>query len=68
MTTTPPASGPQTEPLLPQRAVLVLLSASFMGLVVGGLTYFSTGNVAGAVLAGLTCTGVSTLALHQLIG
>ncbi|WP_217547799.1 hypothetical protein [Streptomyces sp. GbtcB6] len=68
MTTSPPAPGPQNEPLLTQRAVLVLLTAGFMGLVVGGLTYLSTSDVASAVLAGLACTGASTIALHQLIG
>ncbi|MFI0156708.1 hypothetical protein [Streptomyces lydicus] len=62
------AAPRRTEPLLTQRAVLVLLTAAFFGLVVGGLTYFSAGDVASAVLAGLACTGASTLGLHQLIG
>ncbi|MGW7207103.1 hypothetical protein [Streptomyces sp. NPDC054837] len=51
-----------------QRAVLVLLTAAFLGLVVGGLTYLSTRDVASAALAGLACAGASTLGLHQLIG
>ncbi|MER6128634.1 hypothetical protein ABT173_39955 [Streptomyces sp. NPDC001795] len=71
MSTSPPGSpapSPETEPLLTQRAVLVLLTAAFIGVAVGVLTYFSSGNAAGAVLAGLTGAGASTLGLHKLIG
>ncbi|MFJ2241809.1 hypothetical protein [Streptomyces sp. NPDC087859] len=64
----PSTSGPRSEPLLTQRAVLVLLTAAFFGFVVGGLTYLSTRDVASAALAGLACAGASTLGLHQLIG
>ncbi|AQU67729.1 hypothetical protein BBN63_17265 [Streptomyces niveus] len=60
-----PGSG--REPLLPQRSVLVLLAAAFIGVIVGVLTFFSAGSVAGALLAGLTGSGASTLGLHILI-
>ncbi|MDQ0935061.1 shikimate kinase [Streptomyces turgidiscabies] len=69
--TTPPPPGPPSPPdapLLSQRAVVVLLTAAFIGAVFGVLTFFSTGNAAGALLAGLTGTGASTLGLHKIIG
>ncbi len=62
----PPSSEPAK--LLTQRAVLVLFSAAFVGVIVGVLTFFSAGNVAGAVLAGLTGCGAATLGLHSLMG
>ncbi|MEK8141739.1 hypothetical protein NKH18_01205 [Streptomyces sp. M10(2022)] len=55
MTALPP--GPPNEPLLSQRAVLVLLTAFFMGFVIGGLTYLSTHDVAAAALAGVAGAG-----------
>lgn len=70
MTTTPPSPpvpDPDTEPLLSQRATLVFLAAAFIGATVGILTYLSATNVAGALLAGLTGFGTSTLGLHKLI-
>ncbi|WP_037628739.1 hypothetical protein [Streptomyces aureus] len=64
----PPPHNPDAEPLLTQRTVLVLLTASFIGTIIGVLVFFSSGNSAGALLAGLTGFGTSTLGLHQLIG
>ncbi|MER6635335.1 hypothetical protein ACFCXC_01475 [Streptomyces microflavus] len=65
---TPPATpSPDAQPLLSQRAVLVLLAAAFIGSAVGVLTFLSAGNIAGALLAGLTGAGASTLGLHKLI-
>jgi hypothetical protein len=67
----PPASNsPESNPrpLLPQRTVLVLLAAAFVGVIVGVLTFLSAGNVAASLLAGLTGFGASTLGLHTLIG
>ncbi|MFI9213899.1 hypothetical protein ACIGW7_37915 [Streptomyces sp. NPDC053253] len=46
----------------------MLVGAGLIGLVVGGLTYLSTGNTAGAVLAGMTAGGVSAPVLHKLVG
>ncbi|MBE4739813.1 hypothetical protein [Streptomyces caniscabiei] len=66
--TAPDSSSPEVEPLLSQRAVVVFLAAAFVGAVVGVLTYFSAGQVAAALLAGLTGFGTSTLGLHKLIG
>ncbi|MFD0435567.1 hypothetical protein [Streptomyces chartreusis] len=71
MTTTPssPPPAPDAEPtLLSQRALLVFLAAAFIGVIVGGLTFFSTGNTAGSLLAGLMGAGASTLGLNKLIG
>ncbi|MFE7129708.1 hypothetical protein ACFVIM_02500 [Streptomyces sp. NPDC057638] len=75
MTTPTPTGGgdphprPGTEPeLLTQRAAVVLLAATVIGAVSGVLTYLSTGDTAGALLAGLTCLGVSALALNRIIG
>ncbi|MFF4249504.1 hypothetical protein ACFYY2_34320 [Streptomyces sp. NPDC001822] len=39
-----------------------------IGGVVAALTYLSAGNAAAAALAGLASAGVSTPALHTLIG
>ncbi|MGJ5831959.1 hypothetical protein [Streptomyces ossamyceticus] len=64
----PRPSSPDTEPLLSQRTALVLLIAAFIGTVVGVLALFSAGNVAGALLAGVTGFGTSTVGLHKLIG
>jgi hypothetical protein len=41
--------GPGTEPLLSQRAVLVLLTAAFLGTIVGVLTFLSMANGADAL-------------------
>jgi hypothetical protein len=46
----------------------VLVTAAFLGAVVGMLALFSTGNPAGAVLAGVSAAGASILGLHALIG
>ncbi|MBT2491312.1 hypothetical protein J7E96_22870 [Streptomyces sp. ISL-96] len=46
----------------------MLLTAAFIGTTVGVLTFFSAVNAAGALLAGLTGFGVSTLGLHKLMG
>jgi hypothetical protein len=69
MTTLPPSpSGSGMDPLLSQRALLVLLTAAFLGTVIGVLTFFSEGSVAGAVVTGLFAAAGSTLGLHALIG
>ncbi|MFF1265266.1 hypothetical protein ACFVZE_05445 [Streptomyces anulatus] len=55
-------------PLLTSRSALILVAAVLLGGIVGVLTYFSTGNTAAAVLAGLAGAGASTPVLHALIG
>ncbi|MFE7585930.1 hypothetical protein ACFU5Y_30665 [Streptomyces gardneri] len=42
--------------------------ATVVGAIAGVLTYRSTGNMAGAVLAGLGAAGLSVPVLHNLIG
>ncbi|ROQ26076.1 hypothetical protein EDD98_5668 [Streptomyces sp. PanSC19] len=54
--------------LLTEHAFLVLVGAGLIALVVGGLTYLSTGNTAGAVLASMTAGGVSAPVLHKIVG
>lgn len=67
--TPPPVPGPEDpKPFLSVRTVIVLLTAAFIGAIAGVLTYFSTGNTAGAVLAGLIGVGASVPALNSLIG
>jgi hypothetical protein len=62
-----PPSQPDTVPFLTVHTTLVLLSAAFIGSVVGGLAYLSGGPVAGAILAGLTGFGASVPVLRILI-
>lgn len=64
----PPQAQSEPDPLLTLRTTVILLTAAFIGLVVGGLTFLSTRSTAGAVLAGLTGFGVSVPVLHKLIG
>ncbi|MFJ6105508.1 hypothetical protein ACIQHY_31470 [Streptomyces sp. NPDC092359] len=63
---TPDPEAPR--PLLTAHAAIVLLVATVVGAIAGVLTYRSTGNMAGAVLAGLGATGLSVPVLHNLIG
>ncbi|MGW6890388.1 hypothetical protein ACWGKK_36530 [Streptomyces chartreusis] len=49
------------------HTAVVLLSAAFIGIVVGGLSFLSGGPAAAAVLAGLTAFGVSVPVLRSLI-
>ncbi|MCM2388688.1 hypothetical protein [Streptomyces albipurpureus] len=54
-------------PFLTARTVLILLTSVFFGTVFGTITFWSTGTVPSAVLAGLTATGVSVPVLRTLI-
>ncbi|MGW0612004.1 hypothetical protein [Streptomyces sp. NPDC002788] len=65
MPTPPPPQDP--EPFMTMHTALVLLSAAFIGLIVGGLSFFSGGPAAAAVLAGLTAFGISVPVLRSLI-
>ncbi|AQU65518.1 hypothetical protein ACFTTN_33670 [Streptomyces niveus] len=72
MTTAPtpptvPGSG-DPKPFLPVRTAIVLQTAAFVGVIAGALTYLSTGDTAGAILAGLVGLGASVPALNGLIG
>ena len=60
-------SSPDERPLLSQRTALVFLMAAFIGTGVGVLTFLSATSPAGAMLAGASGFGASTLALHKLI-
>ncbi|MFC8826537.1 hypothetical protein ACFT9I_14485 [Streptomyces sp. NPDC057137] len=68
MTASDPNPGPEPGPLLSAHAALVLVTAAFIGTIVGTLTYFSTHDTPAALLAGLTASGAGTLALDRLIG
>ncbi|MET7356785.1 MULTISPECIES: hypothetical protein [Streptomyces] len=61
----PTPQGP--EPFMTMHTAIVLLSAAFIGLIAGGLTFLSTEAVPGALLAGLSAFGVSVPVLRQLI-
>ncbi|WP_407838049.1 hypothetical protein ACE1OC_19360 [Streptomyces sp. DSM 116496] len=63
----PAPPSPEPGPFLTVHTALVLMMATFIGLVVGGLTFLSGGPIAGAILAGLTASGASILALRTLI-
>lgn len=62
--TTPPGSGP----LLTVRAALVLLMASIVGLVAGGLAYLGEHDVPASVLVGGGAAGGALLLFHTLLG
>lgn len=62
----PTPQGPA--PFLTIHTAVVLLISVVIGLIVGGLTFLSSGAVAAAVLAGLTAAGVSVPGLRSLIG
>lgn len=63
----PPGSPPPEPPFISMHTAVVLLTAVVIGLVVGGLTFLSEFSTAGAVLAGLTASGLSLPALRSLI-
>lgn len=54
--------------LLSAHAAIVLLTALFVGVIVGALTAYSARDAGSTMLAGLTSFGVSAPALHKLIG
>ncbi|MET4924713.1 hypothetical protein P3L51_20545 [Streptomyces sp. PSRA5] len=65
--TPPPVPTGDATPFLPVRTAIVLQTAAFVGAISGVLTYFSTGNTAGAILAGLIGLGASVPTLNGLI-
>ncbi|MBT1105645.1 hypothetical protein KJZ82_37075 [Streptomyces sp. Tu10] len=54
--------------LLSIHSALVLTIAVIIGLLIGCLTYYSTGQLSAAVIAGLTACGLSIPRLRQEIG
>ena len=63
------AGRPSTlPPFLPLHTAVVLLMASFFGVVMGGLTFLSERSVPKAVAVGLTTAGLSISVLRRLIG
>ncbi|MFF9432008.1 hypothetical protein [Streptomyces sp. NPDC014746] len=54
--------------MLTTHSAVVILSAAFIGVVFGFLTYAATPNLPAAVIAGLTAAGASFLGLRQVIG
>ncbi|MFJ5142782.1 hypothetical protein [Streptomyces sp. NPDC088707] len=44
------------------------MAAAFIGAIVGVLAFLSSGNLAGALLAGIAGIGASAPVLHKLIG
>ncbi|MFE2582915.1 hypothetical protein [Streptomyces sp. NPDC059378] len=63
---TGPASPPAA-PFLSLRSAVVLLTATVIGLIIGGLTVLTSAPIAAAVIAGLTSTGASIPVLRTLI-
>lgn len=63
-----PPEPPQPGPFITQHTAIILLTATVIGLVVGGLTFLSGTPAAGAVLAGLLSAGGSVPVLRTLIG
>ncbi|MFD8787219.1 hypothetical protein [Kitasatospora sp. NPDC059599] len=61
------ADQPGSAPFMTVHTAIVLLTAAFIGLVVGCLTYLSGSPVAGAVLSGLSSFGTGIPVLRQLI-
>jgi len=61
MTSSPPG------PLLTVRAAVVLLLASIIGLIAGGLTYVGDHSLPGAVLVGGGAAGGALLLFHTII-
>jgi hypothetical protein len=58
---------PTPPPLLSVRAAVVLLLALMCGTTVGTLTFLAGGNIAAAILTGLTATGGAVVFLHKVI-
>ncbi|WP_406466459.1 hypothetical protein [Streptomyces sp. NBC_01594] len=65
-----PDGGPSSAapPFLPLRTAVVLLTAAFIGVVMGGLAYLSERSVPPAVAIGLAAAGTSSTGLRNMIG
>ncbi|WP_326655653.1 hypothetical protein [Streptomyces sp. NBC_01750] len=63
----PAAPSADVPPFLTVHTTVVILTALFIGCVVGGLTFLSGSPLAASVLAGLTGVGVSVPVLRSLI-
>ena len=69
----PPGTEPQPvpsrdgNPLLTQRAAVILFAALMAGLAIGVLVYLATANPAGAILGGGTAFGGAVKLLNTVI-
>ncbi|GAA2523619.1 hypothetical protein GCM10010276_88540 [Streptomyces longisporus] len=64
----PPSGTPSPEPpFLPLHTAVVLLTAAFIGTIMGGLMFLTEHSTPKAVLTGLTVTGACTIALRKMI-
>lgn len=65
-----PGSGlpSATPPLLSLHTTVVMLTAVFFGIVMGGLMFLSEKSVPKAVATGLATAGIGIPVLHKLIG
>ncbi|MEV7004340.1 hypothetical protein AB0N62_42995 [Streptomyces sp. NPDC093982] len=63
----PTSQGHEGEPFLSVRTTVVLLTATIIGFVIGGLTVFTGTPMAAAVIAGITSAGVCIPVLRTLI-
>ncbi|AVV48008.1 hypothetical protein C6376_41410 [Streptomyces sp. P3] len=61
----PSAASP---PFVSLHTTVVMLTAAFFGVAMGGLMFLSEKSVPKAVATGLTTAAVSTPVLHRLIG
>ncbi|MCX4657401.1 hypothetical protein AB0N79_36355 [Streptomyces microflavus] len=61
------SAGPAGEPFLSLHTAVVLLAATIIGFVLGGLTVLTGAPVAAAVITGITSAGVSIPVLRSLI-
>ena len=58
---------PATRPLLPLRALVLLVVALMVGSAASALTWANTSSVATAALAGAAAFGTTLKLLHELV-
>ena len=69
MSRTPRIPDPaDPQPFLSVHTVVVLLTAAFIGVVIGVLTFYARQSVPEALVAGLAATGLSIAPLRGMIG
>ena len=55
-------------PLITQRAALILMMATLIGLIAGGLTFWAQRSTPESILAGGAALGGAIALLHEIIG